>query len=123
MLDSRTPTRKVKEFLQQQTRFKMLTKSKPEDAKRLWAEAQHDAEMRYRFYEYLAQRKIEPSPDRRLPAPEKTEQPVHDRKLQWEAHARLTAEERNYDGSQHKVSRHAASHAAGRLGIPALARN
>jgi len=28
-LDSRTRTRKVKEFLQQQTRFKMLTKSKP----------------------------------------------------------------------------------------------
>ena len=35
----------------------MLTKSKPEDAKRLWAEAQQDAEKRYRFYEYLASRK------------------------------------------------------------------
>ena len=33
-LDSRTPTRKVQEFLQMETRFKMLTKSKPEDAKR-----------------------------------------------------------------------------------------
>jgi pyruvate-ferredoxin/flavodoxin oxidoreductase len=59
-LDSRTPTRKVKEFLEQQTRFKMLTKSKPEDAKRLWAQAQQDAETRFAMYEYLAQRKIKP---------------------------------------------------------------
>ena len=59
ILDSRTPTRKVRDFLQQQTRFKMLLKSKPEDAKRLWQEAQQDAETRYRLYEYLAQRKPE----------------------------------------------------------------
>ncbi len=56
-LDSRTPTRKVKDFLQQQTRFKMLQKSNPEHAKLLWQEAQQDAETRYRLYEYLAQRK------------------------------------------------------------------
>ena len=56
-LDSRTPTRKVQDFMLMETRFKMLTKSKPEDAKRLWAEAQQDAEKRYRFYEYLASRK------------------------------------------------------------------
>src|SRR5205085_3058214 len=43
-LDSRTPTRRVKDFLQQQTRFQMLAKSKPEDAKRLWGEAQQDSE-------------------------------------------------------------------------------
>ena len=61
MLDSRAPTRKVQEFLQQQTRFKMLTKSKPEDAKRLWKQAQHDVEVRYRMYEYMAQRKEEPA--------------------------------------------------------------
>jgi pyruvate-ferredoxin/flavodoxin oxidoreductase len=60
ILDSRAPTRKVEEFLQQQTRFKMLIKSKPEDAKRLWSQAQHDAEIRYRLYEHLAQRKTEP---------------------------------------------------------------
>ncbi len=57
-LDSRTPTRKVKDYLQQQTRFKMLQKSNPEDAKLLWQEAQEDADTRYRLYEYLAQRKI-----------------------------------------------------------------
>src|SRR6266700_523998 len=60
LLDSRTPTRKVKEFMEQQARFKMLTKSKPEDAKRLWAQAQHDSELRFGLYEYLAQRKFEP---------------------------------------------------------------
>jgi pyruvate-ferredoxin/flavodoxin oxidoreductase len=59
-LDSRTPTRKVTEFLEQQTRFKMLTRSHPEHAKHLWQEAQQDAELRFRFYEYLAQRKPEP---------------------------------------------------------------
>jgi len=57
ILDSRTPTRKVKDYLLQQTRFKMLIKSKPEHAKLLWQQAQQDAETRYRLYEYMAQRK------------------------------------------------------------------
>ena len=57
MLDSRAPTRKVQEYLLQQTRFKMLTKSKPEEAQRLWKLAQQDVETRYRMYEYLANRK------------------------------------------------------------------
>ncbi len=61
-LDSRTPTKKVRDFMQQQTRFQMLAKSKPEDAKRLWREAQHDAEVRFKMYAYLAQRKFDPSP-------------------------------------------------------------
>ncbi len=59
VLDSRAPTKKISDFLSMETRFKMLTKSKPEDAKRLWAEAQHDADTRYRLYEYLSQRKFE----------------------------------------------------------------
>ena len=62
ILDSRTPTRKVQDFMLMETRFKMLTKSKPEDAKRLWQEAQRDVETRYRLYEYLAQRKVAPEP-------------------------------------------------------------
>ncbi len=57
MLDSRTPTRKVKDYLQQQTRFKMLQKSNPDHAKILWQEAQEDADTRFHLYEYLAQRK------------------------------------------------------------------
>jgi pyruvate-ferredoxin/flavodoxin oxidoreductase len=62
LLDSRSPTRKVQDFMQMETRFKMLTKSKPEDARKLWAEAQHDADARYKFYEYLASRKPAASP-------------------------------------------------------------
>ncbi len=62
ILDSRTPTKKVQDFMQMETRFKMLIKSKPEEAKRLWAEAQHDADVRYKFYEYLASRKMTPAP-------------------------------------------------------------
>jgi len=61
LLDSRTPTRKVHEFLEQQARFKMLNKTKPRDARRLWQQAQHDADLRFRLYEYLAERKF---PDR-----------------------------------------------------------
>jgi len=78
LLDSRTPTRKVKDYLLQQTRFKMLQKSNPEHAKLLWQEAQQDAETRFHFYEYLAQRKpekaaapVEKHPD--PPVPVKTE--------------------------------------------------
>lgn len=69
ILDSRAPTRKVQEFLLRQSRFKMLTKSKPEDAKRLWTQAQHDAETRFALYEYLAQRRSEPLASREKPAP------------------------------------------------------
>jgi len=60
-LDSRAPSRKVQEYLLQQTRFKMLTKSKPEDAERLWKLAQKDVENRFHMYEYLAARKPEPA--------------------------------------------------------------
>ncbi len=60
-LDSRAPSRKVQEYLLQQTRFKMLTKSKPEDADRLWKMAQKDVEARFHMYEYMASRKSEPA--------------------------------------------------------------
>jgi pyruvate-ferredoxin/flavodoxin oxidoreductase len=68
ILDSRTPTKKVQDFLLQQTRFKMLTQSKPEDAKRLWTQAQHDAETRFALYEYLAQHRTEPPSRQEEPA-------------------------------------------------------
>jgi pyruvate-ferredoxin/flavodoxin oxidoreductase len=70
-LDSREPSRKVQEYLLQQTRFKMLTKSKPEDATRLWKLAQQDVENRYRMYEYMASRKTE-APAAAKDAAEKT---------------------------------------------------
>ena len=78
-LDSRAPSRKVQEYLLQQTRFKMLTKSKPEDAERLWKLAQNDVETRFRMYEYLASRKAEPvaaaEPAKEAPAA-KSEKPT-----------------------------------------------
>jgi len=63
-LDSRTPTRKVSEFLEHQTRFKMLTKTRPEDARYLWQLAQQDADLRFHLYEYLAQGKLNNREDR-----------------------------------------------------------
>ena len=72
MLDSRTPTKKVQEFLQQQTRFQMLTKSNPEHAKELWHDAQQDADVRFRMYEYLAARKFDKGPET-TPEKKKTE--------------------------------------------------
>jgi pyruvate-ferredoxin/flavodoxin oxidoreductase len=56
VLDSRAPTRKVQEYLQQQARFKMLSKSHPADAERLWKQAQQDADRRYRLYESMSRR-------------------------------------------------------------------
>ena len=55
-LDSGAPKIKVEEYLGTENRFKMLTKSRPEDAKRLFALAQSDIEARWRFYESLAAR-------------------------------------------------------------------
>jgi pyruvate-ferredoxin/flavodoxin oxidoreductase len=63
VLDSRTPTKKVQELLQQQTRFQMLAKSNPEHAKALWEQAQRDVEARYRMYEYLASRRSDKQPE------------------------------------------------------------
>jgi pyruvate-ferredoxin/flavodoxin oxidoreductase len=53
-LDSKKPSISYEDFAYQQTRFKMLTKSKPEDAKRFLAQAQQDATRRWHLYEQLA---------------------------------------------------------------------
>jgi len=75
-LDSRAPSRKVQDWLLQQTRFKMLTKSHPEHAEQLWKEAQHDVERRFRMYEYLASRKPEAEVSaKEAPAKPATEKP------------------------------------------------
>jgi pyruvate-ferredoxin/flavodoxin oxidoreductase len=56
-LDSRAPKIPIEHFLYLENRFKMLTKSKPEEARRLLEEAQKDVQKRWRMYEYLAARK------------------------------------------------------------------
>jgi pyruvate-ferredoxin/flavodoxin oxidoreductase len=53
-LDSGAAKSKVQDYLLSENRFKMLTKSKPEDAKKFFAQAQTDADRRYTYYQYLA---------------------------------------------------------------------
>lgn len=55
-LDMRSPTKSVEESMYQETRFKMLTKSHPEIAKQLLAEAQAEVDARWQMYQYLANR-------------------------------------------------------------------
>jgi pyruvate-ferredoxin/flavodoxin oxidoreductase len=57
-LDSTAAKTKVHDYLLSENRFKMLTKSKPEDAKKFFAEAQVDADRRFANYQYLAGREL-----------------------------------------------------------------
>ena len=58
-LDSRAPKIPIEQYLYLENRFKMLTRSKPEQAKRLLAEAQNDAHTRWKMYDFLSTRKME----------------------------------------------------------------
>ena len=58
-LDSPAARTKVQDFLLSENRFKMLTKSKPDTAKRLFEQAQLDVNARWQLYSYLAARKPE----------------------------------------------------------------
>jgi len=58
-LDSRAPKQPVAQSMYNENRFKMLTKSKPADAKRLLQEAQEDVNLRWQMYQYLAARPVE----------------------------------------------------------------
>jgi pyruvate-ferredoxin/flavodoxin oxidoreductase len=53
-LDSKAPKIPVKDYAYNETRFKMLTQSKPEEAQRLLALMQQDVKERWRMYEQLA---------------------------------------------------------------------
>jgi len=53
-LDSPAPKTAVRDFLNSENRFKMLTKGHPEDAKRFFEQAQADADRRRKFYQFLA---------------------------------------------------------------------
>ena len=53
-LDSKAPKLPLKEFLDLETRFKMLEKSHPDRAKTLQKLAQGDVETRWKMYEYLS---------------------------------------------------------------------
>jgi pyruvate-ferredoxin/flavodoxin oxidoreductase len=53
-LDSRGPKMTVRDYAYRENRYKMLTKSKPEEAKRLIELAQADVTFRRRLYEHMA---------------------------------------------------------------------
>lgn len=59
ILDSKAPKMPVAEYLNSENRFKMLTKSKPEIAKAFYEQAQKDVDERYKYYQFLADRKFE----------------------------------------------------------------
>ncbi len=57
-LDSRSAKIPVEQYMYMENRFKMLTKSNPDEARRLLAAAQQDVQDRWHYYEYLAARKM-----------------------------------------------------------------
>jgi pyruvate-ferredoxin/flavodoxin oxidoreductase len=59
--DSPATKAKIQDFMLSENRFKMLTKSKPEDAKKLFAQAQVDADHRWKFYQFLQTRDLRPA--------------------------------------------------------------
>jgi pyruvate-ferredoxin/flavodoxin oxidoreductase len=70
-LDSQPPRAGVEQYLNLENRFKMLTKSKPDEAKLLFAKAQEDASFRWALYQYLASRSFKQSGAESLPPPAK----------------------------------------------------
>lgn len=59
LLDSRSPKLPVQAAMYRENRFKMLTRSKPDEAKRLAELAQADVNTRWQFYHYLADRQVQ----------------------------------------------------------------
>jgi pyruvate-ferredoxin/flavodoxin oxidoreductase len=55
-VDMGAPKQPVSQSMYEENRFKMLTKSKPDEAKQLLQQAQEDVDSRWRMYEYLAAR-------------------------------------------------------------------
>jgi len=53
-LDSKAPSIPIEDYMYQENRFKMLTKSKPEEAARLLRLAKSDVEQRWRLYDQLS---------------------------------------------------------------------
>ena len=54
MLDSKDPKIPLADYIYQETRYKMLTKSNPEEAKKLLAMAEEEVRMRWNLYKQMA---------------------------------------------------------------------
>ena len=59
-LDSAAPKLKLEQFLNSENRFKMLSKTKPQEARRLHELAQHDVDVRWNRYQHLASDDFKP---------------------------------------------------------------
>jgi len=59
VLDSKAPTMPVADYMMKENRFKMLTKIRPEEAKKLFEIAQTKVTARWKRYESLAQGKLQ----------------------------------------------------------------
>ncbi len=57
VIDSKAPTIPLEQYLMMENRFKMIVKSNPEEAKKLFQIAQKDVSDRWKRFEYLAQGK------------------------------------------------------------------
>lgn len=55
VLDSRQPRKSLEQYLMMENRFKMLTKSNPEQARKLFKKAAKSADLRFRLYQHLAE--------------------------------------------------------------------
>src|SRR5579862_488571 len=67
-LDSRPASISLKDYIYNETRYTMLAKSNPDEAKRLLALAQEDVASHWKLYEYMASRKTEPVATPKAPA-------------------------------------------------------
>ncbi|BAY50263.1 ferredoxin (flavodoxin) oxidoreductase (plasmid) [Scytonema sp. HK-05] len=70
-LDSRTPKIPVEEYMYLENRFKMLTKSHPQQAKQLLQQAQQDVNARWKLYQYLVARQLDIPNSRKSDIPTK----------------------------------------------------
>jgi pyruvate-ferredoxin/flavodoxin oxidoreductase len=57
-LDSRTPNLPLKDYIYNETRYTMLAKSNPEEAKRLLELAQGDVAARWKLYEHMSHQEV-----------------------------------------------------------------
>jgi pyruvate-ferredoxin/flavodoxin oxidoreductase len=62
-LDSKAPKMRFEEYAYMETRYKMLTKINPEEAKLLMAEAEEDVKKRWKIYEEMARETAAPAAD------------------------------------------------------------
>ena len=53
-LDSRAPSIGLKDYIYNETRYTMLVKSNPEQAKKLLVQAQEDVDAKWKLYDYMA---------------------------------------------------------------------